>query len=96
MKTISLIILISLPIFGFSQNKVVKGNGRIVTNQKVLPSYDALYVDLFCDVYVTVGSMPIADISADKNTIEKIALVVRNNELRITVKERFWLQATRP
>ena len=80
----------------FGQNKVVTGNGRIVTDQKVLPSYDALYVDLFCDIFVTVGSMPIADISADKNTIGKIELVVRNNELRIAVKEGFWLQSSRP
>lgn len=96
MKTISIIILICLPLLGISQNKVVKGNGRIVTEQKVLPSYDAVYVDLFCDVFVTVGSMPMANISADKNTVNKIDLVVRNNELRIEVKEGFWLQSARP
>ncbi|MFT6810218.1 MAG: hypothetical protein ACJA01_003461 [Saprospiraceae bacterium] len=96
MKTFILIILISLPLFSSGQNKSIKGNGRIVKSQKVLPAYDALFIDLFCDVYVTVGSMPKVEISGDKNTINKISLEVKNKELRIQVKEGFWLQASRP
>ena len=73
MKTFALITLISAPLFTNGQNKSIEGNGRITTIQKVLPAYDAIKIDLFCDVYVMVGSMPKVEISGDKNTINKIS-----------------------
>jgi hypothetical protein len=88
------IAVIALSVAG--QNKSIEGNGETVYDKKMLPSFNAIYVDLFCDVYVQTGSMPLVDIWADKNVINKLKIEVRGKELRISAKEGYWIQRSRP
>lgn len=96
MKTIMTLSGLLLVFISFGQNKSIEGNGKIVTKERSITEFYELNIDMYCDVTVALGSMPLARITADKNTIDKISLKITDGKLVLKVKEGYWLQSSRP
>ena len=96
MKKLFIILLIFTSVLSFAQNKAIKGNGKKGSQKRMLKTFNAIHIDTFCDVYVQSGSMPMAEISGDKNVLDKIELSVTGNELIIKTKDGYWLTNSRP
>lgn len=96
MKVIKIALLLLVAFSLNAQNKSINGNGRITTSLKAIDAFDALYINMLCDIYVQVGSMPMISITADKNVINKISAEVKNGELQIKVMNGFWIESSRP
>lgn len=96
MKSIMLLLMCLTSICLQAQNKMIRGNAKVQTDQKVLNEFDALVIDMYCDVHVQMGAMPMAEITADKNLLNKISIEVIDKELTIRVKDGYWIQKGRP
>jgi hypothetical protein len=98
MKKITLIILsLIASLFGaFAQNKSVEGNGNFKAELKTLEPFSKVFVNMHCDINITTGGMPMADIISDKNIISLVKLEVKNQVLIIETKSGYWLQNERP
>jgi len=96
MKSIMLFLICLASIGLQSQNKMIRGNAKIQTDQKVLNEFDAIVIDMDCDVYVQMGAMPMAEITADRNLLNKLSIEVIDKELTIRAKDGYWIQKGRP
>ncbi|MDP5140417.1 MAG: DUF2807 domain-containing protein, partial [Spirosomaceae bacterium] len=88
--------LIISPLSAQSSNKMIKGNGNVITKKRTIEQFSKLYVNMFADVNVIVGGMPMIEITADGNIGDRINATVVNGLLTLEAAEGFWLQKSRP
>lgn len=89
-------LLVTAPLSAQNSNKMIKGNGNIIIKKRTLDSFTKLYVNMFTDVDVTVGGMPMIEITADANIEKRINATVVNGMLTLETVEGYWLQESRP
>lgn len=88
--------IVASPLSAQNGNKMIKGNGNFVTKKRTIEKFSKLYVNMFADVHVTVGGMPMIEITADGNIQDRINATVVNGLLTLETAEGFWLQKSRP
>lgn len=75
-------------ICGFAKNKVVKGNGKIITKEIPITDYDAISLISSGDFeYVQSDAAPYLKITVDENILSVISIKIKGRTLEIEPKQ---------
>lgn len=96
MKKIS-ILIIALFIANISSaqfwgGKKVKGNGKVITENRNTPDYDGVAVAGFFDVLLVSGDEGTITVKGEENLLEHLITEVENNVLKIKVEKGYNLR----
>lgn len=93
-KTIQSIFLSTLlfAIIGNAQTKV-KGNGKVITEERTTTQYDEINVSGFFDVVLVSGKEGVITIEGEENILPYVKVEVSGNVLKIYTKESFNISA---
>lgn len=96
MKKLLFILCSILSIHALAQNKIVKPRGSIDQKKMSLSPFHTLEIDLNADFEITMGAMPMIEIEAASNVLDKINFQNKGGTLSISTKKGFWLEGARP
>lgn len=98
MKKILILICITLftvgNIFAKCEEKV-KGNGKVVSKDRTLASFDKINVGGSIDIIIDQNGKESATVETDENIQDLIVTEVKNGELNIHVKEKYSVSTTK-
>ena len=90
-RNISVVIVFILALF-FSScvfiGPTIKGNGKVVDEQRTVDKFDKIKVSRAMNVYISQGDEQKVVVKADENILEVISTKVENGVLKITTTER--------
>lgn len=94
------ISILALFIIGTNLNaqvftKNIKGNGKLIAENRSLSDYDKIDVAGSFDVILAKGNEGAISINADENLMEYIETEVENNHLKIQPKKGYQLKSTK-
>jgi hypothetical protein len=74
-------------VTGCLASTVVRGSGRIATEQRTLPEFERLDVCSIGEVHVCQGEVQAVEIATDDNLLPLVETEVDDNRLRISVDD---------
>lgn len=91
-----IIFLFLLPALVSGQNKIIRGNGNPKSQKFSLTKFSKLDVNLYADINVMIGSMPMIEIAGDANVISHITTNIKDNTLSLHVEDGYWIENSKP
>lgn len=90
---LSLLLIISNTSFA-QWGKKIKGNGNVVTVERITGDYDAISVGGWFDTELVQGEEGSVSLRGEENLLEYIVTEVKNGKLVVKVKQGYNLQAS--
>ena len=90
------IIINGNTISGANGNEFIKGNGKITSLEKEISNFSSILAESVVSVNVVIANENKCEVTADENILEFIELKVKNDELRIGIKENVSFTTSNP
>lgn len=90
------IIINGNTISGANGNEFIKGNGKIASLEKEISNFSSILAESVVSVNVVIANENKCEVTADENILEFIELKVKNDELRIGLKENVSFTTSNP
>lgn len=90
------IIINGNTISGANGNEFIKGNGKITSLEKEISNFSSILAESVVSVNVVIANENKCEVTADENILEFIELKVKNDELRIGLKENVSFTTSNP
>jgi len=92
---ICLVAFTATQVFSFCDEEKVKGNGKVVSKDRALASFDKINLGGSIDIIIDQNGSERATVETDENLQEYIITEVKNGELNIRVKEKYNVHSTK-
>jgi hypothetical protein len=92
---ICLVAFASSNLFAKCDEEKVKGNGKVISKDRTLASFDKINLGGSIDIIIDQNGKESATIETDENIQDLIVTEVKDGELNIYVKEKYSVSSTR-
>jgi len=92
---VSFALFLALPSCQIADNRVLAGDGQVVTNTIALERFENIELSGMFHVVLTRGNNPQVIIEADSNLMERVEVQVKEGTLTISTRDKIILKPTR-